>query len=125
MSSASEQWTQQAHYDLVTAQAMFDAGRYLYVLFCCQQAVEKMLKAIIAHKTMELPPRVHQLTRLAEVAGLTMTEKQTNFLRLLSNYYLQTRYPDEIVNLASQVKKENALSLLEQTQEIIRWLTSI
>lgn len=48
MSSASQQWMEQARYDLDTARAMFDSGRYLYVLFCCQQAVEKALKAIIA-----------------------------------------------------------------------------
>jgi HEPN domain-containing protein len=54
MSSASKHWTEQARYDLDTARAMFDSGRYLYVLFCCQQAVEKALKAIIGACVVKL-----------------------------------------------------------------------
>jgi hypothetical protein len=60
-----KQWAEQARYDLDTARAMLDAGRYLYVVFCCQQAVEKILKALIAQRSKELPPRIHQLVRLA------------------------------------------------------------
>jgi len=100
-------WTalEQALYDLDTARAMFDSGRYLHVLFCCQQAVEKMLKAIIAESTKGLPPRIHQLMRLAEVAGLEVSGERAEFLRELSAYYIQTRYPEEIKDLASQAKR--------------------
>lgn len=44
MDDLSREWAERAQYDLDTADAMFKAGRYLYVLFCCQQAVEKVLK---------------------------------------------------------------------------------
>ena len=69
MADAAERWATQSRYDLETAKAMLDAGRYLYVLFCCQQAVEKMLKALIAKRTKALPPRLHNLMRLADVAS--------------------------------------------------------
>lgn len=39
-----QKWVEQARYDLETARAMLDSGRYVYVVFCCQQAVEKMIK---------------------------------------------------------------------------------
>ncbi|HUT04483.1 MAG TPA: HEPN domain-containing protein [bacterium] len=52
-----------------TARAMPKSGRLLYVLFCCQQAVEKMLKGIIAKWTEAFPPRLHNLIRLAEPCG--------------------------------------------------------
>ena len=42
MADAAEKWAAQSLYDIETAKAMLDTGRYLYVLFCCQQAVEKM-----------------------------------------------------------------------------------
>ena len=125
MSSASKQWTDQARYDLDTARAMFDSGRYLYVLFCCQQAVEKALKAIIAERTQELPPRIHQLMRLAEVAGLEVIGERAEFLRELSAYYIQTRYPEEIKDLASQAKKESAQRVLYRTEEVLQWLNSM
>jgi HEPN domain-containing protein len=42
MDELSQHWAKRAQYDLDTADAMFETGRYLYVLFCCQQAVEKV-----------------------------------------------------------------------------------
>ena len=51
MASIPDQWVERAQYDLETARAMLASGRLLYVLFCCQQAVEKMLKGIIAKRT--------------------------------------------------------------------------
>lgn len=38
-------WIDMAGYDLDTARAMLQTGRYLYVGFMCYQAVEKSLKA--------------------------------------------------------------------------------
>ena len=58
---------------------MLDSGRYLYVLFCCQQAVEKMLKAVIVKQTNEFPPRLHNLMRLAEFASLEIPEARAEF----------------------------------------------
>ena len=83
MADAAEKWAAQSLYDIETAKAMFDTGRYLYVLFCCQQAVEKMLKALIAQRTRDLPPRLHNLMRLAEVAALTVPEDTAHLFRRL------------------------------------------
>ncbi|MDR1086173.1 MAG: HEPN domain-containing protein [Deltaproteobacteria bacterium] len=33
-----------AQYNLETAANMFESGRWLYVLFMCQQAIEKLVK---------------------------------------------------------------------------------
>ena len=42
-------WKDIAQYDLDTAQAMFDAGRWLYVVFMCQQAIEKLCKGLYCY----------------------------------------------------------------------------
>ncbi|MCL2035461.1 MAG: HEPN domain-containing protein [Oscillospiraceae bacterium] len=41
-----EHWLEYAKYDLDTADAMFNAGKWLYVAFMCQQAVEKLVKGL-------------------------------------------------------------------------------
>ena len=125
MSSEIDRWVEQARYDLETAQAMLKSKRYLYVLFCCQQAVEKMIKGLIAKRTNELPPRLHHLMRLAEAAGLEVNEERARFLRELSAYYFQTRYPEEIAEMSTQVKAETARLVLKQTEEVIEWLESM
>lgn len=103
---------------------MLVSGRYLYVLFCCQQAAEKAVKGIVAERSKEMPPRVHNLVRLVEAAGLECTEEQVDFMRRLSSYYIQTRYPEEIMDLARGVGAETAAETLRRTEELFGWLES-
>lgn len=125
MGDAARSWLDQGRYDLDTARAMLRSKRYLYVLFCCQQALEKALKALVARKTGELPPRLHHLVRLADAAGLTLAESQGEFLRELSAYYIQTRYPEDISSLSSAVKAPEVRRVLEKTEEAFGWLESL
>jgi len=39
-------WIDIANYDIDTAEAMYQTGRWLYVAFMCHQAIEKTLKPI-------------------------------------------------------------------------------
>jgi HEPN domain-containing protein len=125
MDDLTRKWAEQAQYDLDTADAMSKAGRYLYVLFCCQQAVEKILKAAIVQHTNKLPPRIHQLARLAELAGVAINDKQADFLRELGSYYIPTRYPEEVADLALAAKEAKARQVLSQSKEFLQWLNSI
>jgi HEPN domain-containing protein len=108
MANVAEKWAAQSRYDIETAHAMLDAGRYLYVPFCCQQAVEKMLKALIAKRTGALPPRLHNLMRLAEVAPLTVPEDTAHLFRRLSDFYIASRYPAEMDEAAWTVNPSQA-----------------
>lgn len=63
-------WLDASRYDLETARALLKSRRYLYVLFMCQQAIEKILKACATVKTGEFPPRIHNLARLGELGAL-------------------------------------------------------
>jgi HEPN domain-containing protein len=111
MAPSALRWAEQSRYDLDTARAMQRSGRYLYVLFCCQQSAEKALKAVISEKTEQFPPRIHNLARLCELAGMALDPKKAEFLSELSAYYIQTRYPEDIDALA-------------RTEEIVEWLLS-
>ena len=59
-----EYWLDIAEYDLETARAMQSGGRYLYTVFMCQQALEKLLKAIYLTQKSEEAPRTHNLLYL-------------------------------------------------------------
>ncbi len=45
MRDDTRNWIACAEYDLETARSMFDSARYLYVVFMCHLALEKLLKA--------------------------------------------------------------------------------
>ena len=125
MASVPEQWAERAQYDLDTARAMLQSGRLLYVLFCCQQAVEKTLKGIIATRTEAFPPRLHNLVRLAEHAGLELRQDRLNLLEDLSKYYIQTRYPEELASLSKYMSRQKSQQVLNETEAVVQWLSSM
>jgi len=88
--SKKQAWFKLAEYDLETAKAMYETGRFKYVPFMCQQAIEKLLKGIIAES--QFPPRIHDLVRLAELAELELSEEELLMLEKLSSLYLRVRY---------------------------------
>jgi HEPN domain-containing protein len=94
MQPAPERWWAYAERDLDTARALLGAGRWEAVSFFAQQAVEKALKALVVLASGELPPRVHDLVRPAELTGVP--EEFWPELDDLSRAYALTRYPDAI-----------------------------
>ncbi|NLF38040.1 HEPN domain-containing protein [bacterium] len=64
-------WMEKAAGDLAVAQRLFDAGDMPLdiVSFHCQQAVEKALKALIAHQG-GVPPKTHDLMALVDICIL-------------------------------------------------------
>ena len=104
---------------------MLDSGRFLYVLFCCQQTVEKALKAVIVKRTGEFPPRLHNLLRLAKSAGVVPEPSVESFLGELSSFYIQTRYPEEIESSGASVTREIAQEAFCETEKVSEWLFSM
>lgn len=47
----TENWIAMSDYDIGTAEHMLSSGRYLYVIFMCHLALEKMLKAHVTEAT--------------------------------------------------------------------------
>jgi HEPN domain-containing protein len=124
MDDLVRQWAERAEYDLDTADAMLEAGRYVYVLFCCQQAVEKALKAVIVKKTGEMPPRIHNLLRLAETAGIESSQERTHLVTRLSGYYIQSRYPEEIREAGATITQEVAQEVFGKTEQTVKCVLS-
>lgn len=102
---------------------MLNARRYLYVAFMCQQALEKILKAIIAQGGGEIP-RTHNLVRLAELAGvyLEISDDQQDFLADLTPFAIEARYGDYRSKLSEIINKGKAGKYLIETEKVYQWL---
>ncbi len=116
-------WVERSKYDLDTAKVMLDTGRYLYVAYMCQQTIEKMLKAIIAHQGKENFP-IHNLNRLAEIASISneLTSEQFNFLAELTPYHIEARYGDYKESLSEIINDKEAEQIYRKTKGIYKWL---
>jgi HEPN domain-containing protein len=115
-------WLDLALYDKGTADAMYKTGRYLYVLFMCQQCLEKALKGFVVKKTNKFPPRIHDLSRLADLCKLGLNRSQKELLHALSAYYIETRYPGDIRKMTREIDRDKARQYLKATKEMFAWL---
>lgn len=115
-------WVDLSEYDIKTANAMFKSRRYLYVLFTCQQSVEKILKALVTKNTKQFPPKTHDLLKLAELSKIDIDEVKKEFLSKLSFYYIETRYPQEIAKISKEINRKMALEYLKNTKALLKWL---
>lgn len=117
-------WLEGAEYDLATARAMLETGRYLYVAFTCQQAVEKTLKAIHVFEKAEAPPRIHNLHRLAVALspGGSLEDRRIDLLNRLTLLYSESRYSECSATVARLHDERVSATLLAETEELIAWL---
>ncbi|MCD6334551.1 MAG: HEPN domain-containing protein [Candidatus Latescibacteria bacterium] len=88
-----EYWLDIAEYDLETAKSMFKSRRYLYTVFMCQQALEKIIKAHYILEKGKEAPGSHNLSYLAGLTALNLDESQLSFFDRLTAFYIQGRYP--------------------------------
>lgn len=110
-------------YDLETANAMLLTGRYLYVGSCAINNRE-ILKAYWTNCLMEVPLKIHSLSRLAERTGLDkqLSEEQLDFIDKLEPLNIEARYPSYKERLMKSLTKEYCAELLSQTKELQLWI---
>jgi HEPN domain-containing protein len=90
----------------------------------CQQATEKIIKALYVNNLKEEPPRSHNLAFLFKKIKMRPPDGALNFFNILSAHYIQNRYPDYKNRLSSSLTREKAIEYLERTEEIYKWLKS-
>ncbi len=116
-------WKERSEYDLETAEVMHAAGRYIYSVFMCQQAIEKCFKALLAYNNDEVLP-IHNLRRLVELSGVVRELDEDKLMKLdfLSRYYINARYKEDIADLSKGITEEVSKSFISFTKETIQWL---
>ncbi len=112
-------WQTSADEDFAAAQSLLEKGHLRHCLFFAHLAIEKMLKAHVTRQTNDIPPRTHNLVRLAEIAQLKLDSEQGEFLREFGIYQLEGRYPDfEQVPVDSGLAREE----ISRAKEMLIWL---
>jgi len=115
-------WIALADYDIETANHMLSTGRYLYVIFLCHLALEKLLKAHVAEVTQTVPIKTHDLIYLVKKSGLDLPENYLDFIGKINTASIPTRYPDDLQRALKEYPKSVAKDYLTQTTELQEWL---
>jgi HEPN domain-containing protein len=115
-------WLNSAREDWDAAQELVRSGRARHGLFFAHLALEKALKAQVCRHTRDLAPRIHNLVRLAELAGLPITPERIDVLAEMNAFNLEGRYPD---SLAPTPTPHEARAYLDRAEEVFQWLTNL
>jgi HEPN domain-containing protein len=112
-------WTDSSQEDLDAAGSLLEKGHLRHCMFFAHLVLEKALKAHVTKQTQQVPPRIHNLIRLVEMAEIHLNGEQTDFLREFGVYQLEGRYPDseQIALNESLVRSE-----LGKVREMFEWL---
>jgi HEPN domain-containing protein len=121
-----DNWLSLAEYDLATAEALLQSKRFLYVGFMCQQAVEKILKAAYVKHHALTPPYTHNLLRLLTELPWKgeVDDRMLKTLESLNSYYIESRYTEDIQELATVLTEDRATEILSRTKELLEWIRS-
>jgi HEPN domain-containing protein len=119
-------WVDLASYDMETAKAMLQTGRFLYVGFMCHQVIEKMLKAWWASAMQSTPPHTHGLVTLASLSGLfdLLDSTQRDLLDRLGPLNVESRYPADRQRILGSLTPQRCQVLISQTEELQQWIHS-
>jgi HEPN domain-containing protein len=118
-------WRESAQHDMESSEIIFDSGRYDWCLFIGHLALEKILKAIFVDKNDNaMPPKIHNLVRLAEILEIELSEEQKLSLDRINDFNIQTRYPDYRLEFYKRCDAAYATAHLARIKEFYQWFTS-
>jgi len=112
-------WRDSSDEDQRVSGVLLEKKEYPYALFFSHLALEKMLKAHIAKHTNDFPPKIHNLVRLAELAGTVLTQDQETFLSGFEEYQIEGRYPSSFPPV---VDAQAMLADSKRAKELREWL---
>lgn len=115
-------WKDSANHDLEVAETLFQHEKYDWCLFIAHLVLEKMLKAFYVQNIDKLPPRMHDLVRLADMAGIEFDEDTLEFLDAVNTFNISTRYPDEKLKFYKMCSREFTTKQFGRIKEIHQWL---
>ena len=122
MKEETKNWLEMVDYDLMTAKQMFKTGRYVYVIFMCHLSIEKTLKAIVCEETNKVPPKTHDLIYLISLGKVELSADLLDFVGMVNNAGVVTRYPEDLSKLISSYPKEVTIRYLNKAVEVIKWI---
>lgn len=89
-----------------TMESLYRGRHYADCLFFAHLILEMSLKALVVQKTNDYSPKIHNLSRLAELACLDLKPQEIGLLAQVSHFNMRTRYPDDKLNFFKKCDKK-------------------
>lgn len=94
-------------------------------MFIGHLVLEKVLKAnFVKNNDNSIPPKVHNLLRLAELSKLSLPIDIDNYLVIANKFNMESRYPEYKNEFYKLCTKEYAKFNINKIIEVYKWLKS-
>ena len=110
--------------DINVAKNLLKSKDYLWMGFICHLIAEKALKAVVADITEEIPPKTHDLPRLATIANVrpALSTQQLKLLNDLTPLQIEARYPEHKAKIAATLTLQRSEELMKETEVFVCWI---
>lgn len=89
-----QHWITTSDEDFEVMMRLFDVKSYQWCLFLGQISLEKLLKALFVQIHRKHAPHSHNLYRLAEQVGISLSDEYVDWLDNITTFNLNARYDD-------------------------------
>lgn len=120
-----EYWVTSAEQDRQTMMHLYESKDYHWSLFMGHLVLEKLLKAVYVALVDTNVPRIHDLLRLSEKAGLKPDDKQRDELDLVTSFNIAARYPDYKHSFYQKCSPAFTEENLTTIKELRTWLLEV
>jgi len=114
-------WSKGSEEDWNVGVHLINEGSIRHGLFFIHLSIEKILKAHVCRKTVDLAPRTHNIIRLWEQSGLLFKKEDSQFLAILNKYNIEGRYPDSYEELPNL---QQITDIVTTGERVYKWLRS-
>lgn len=119
-------WLETAEQDYHTMLNLLASKDYHWSLFLGHLVIEKTLKALyVRNIDSDVPPKTHDLLRLAEKAEVITTDENKDILDLVTTFNISARYPDYKQSFYKKCTLEFTNESIAKIKELRLWLLRI
>lgn len=115
-------WLTSAERSRHVALDLFKLKHYDACLFFCHLTLEKILKAFVVKTTKRPAPYIHDLAKLAGLAGVSLDARKLADLRTITTFNIATRYDEYKLAFAQKCTPAFSKKYLAVSDNLYSWL---
>lgn len=117
-------WLEASDADASAMHHLHANGDNIWALFIGHIVIEKLLKAYFTKHHEGTPPLIHDLSRIAGLAGLELDPERLDILDTITTFNIRARYDDYKHEFALRCTSEFTADMMEKIEGLRVWIKS-